>query len=318
MGDEQTGESVQPQIYLSVDELVEKLQMEFYTLSSDNNKLQQEYYAYKNQAEEKLSNLYVENARLRSEVHTTASAVHTIYQEMSEVLLQNQIIAGNNHHLLTDKTELENKVFEVEQSESTLKALVSAKSIEFSEEKEKLLGELSSMMISNDNLLLELRSRIKVLEEDVQLKKTRNENLQHEVALLQKCDLDFILKKRAATTSRLRRKFYGPVNIINYEKAGEKGKKIVISQAKTQGDGEFKSDVADISGNIEIPPNRNLENSIMQWSVWKGQDSTAISQSFSLIQPLCASSETHAAEKIEGSPGEENQVEVVTLSDSDI
>ncbi|CAL8143410.1 unnamed protein product [Orchesella dallaii] len=319
MVDQQTGESPRPQNEWSVDKLAEKLQVEFYTLSSDNDKLQQEYNAYKKQAEGKLSKLYGKNARLRCEVHTSASAIHTIYQEMSEVLVQNRIIAGNNHQLVSEKIALENKLFEVKQSESSLQALVSTKSIEFSEEKEMLLGELSSMKISNEKLLLELNSRIKALEEEVQLMKTRNENLQHEIAILQKCDLDFILKKRAAITSRLRRKFCNRVNINNIENGTEKGKKIVLSELKTYGDGEFKHDVAKASENMEGPASSNLNNSIQQWSIWKGENNTGISDLFSAIQPFCASvsTATLVTGKSERIFGEANQVEIVTLSDSD-
>ncbi|CAL8103671.1 unnamed protein product [Orchesella dallaii] len=308
MENQQIGESSRPQNEWSVDKLAEKLQVEFYTLSSDNNKIRQEFYAYKTEAEEKLSKLYRKNARLRSEVHTSASAIHTIYQEMSEVLVQNRIIAGNNHQLVTEKTDLENKLFEVEQSESRLKDLVSAKSIEFLEEKEILLGELSSMKISNEKLLLELNSRIKVLEEDVQLKKTMNENLQHELEILQKCEVDVIFKKRAAITSKLRRKYYGRVSIKNDEKGKEKEKKIVISELKTYGDGGLKSDFADASVQMESPTNSNVDTSIPQWNIWKRQDSTANSNPFPMIQPFYASTVTHVEERIEGIPGEENQV----------
>ncbi|CAL8098011.1 unnamed protein product [Orchesella dallaii] len=238
---------------------------------------------------------------------------------MSEVLVQNRIIAGNNHHLVTENTELENKRFEVEQSESNLKVQVSAKSIEFSEEMEILLGELSSMKISNEELLLELHSRIEILEDDVQLKKMKNENLQHKVELLQKCDLDFFFERRAATASRLRRKFYARRNINNNENERGNEKKLAISKRNTYSDGELTSDVANAFENMERQPNKNLGNYILQWSIWKRQDDTNNSDQFSMMQRFSASTSTttHVAEKVEGIPGEENPFEIVTLSDSE-
>ncbi|CAL8097979.1 unnamed protein product [Orchesella dallaii] len=295
------------------ENLTEKVHLEFHSLNSEIVKIQRDYCNYKIQTEDKFSTLQAKNNQLRSEVERSATAVHKIYQEMSEVLVQNRIIAENNHKLIAEKEDLENKINELEQSESRSQALVSVKCLEFSEEEEILLGELNCLKSSKENLYLELKTKIKKLEEDVQEEKKRNESLQLEFMTLikEKYKLELTLRKREAMAGRLRGKYQTRVNTSDSDKASDKNKKKrQISKVKSP---------EAATKNMQIPSNVSLNISNLERNVWKFYgNENAVNSGFMAMKPFCASPQTPTIPGAGSISGGMDETEIVTLSDSEV
>ncbi|CAL8098007.1 unnamed protein product [Orchesella dallaii] len=312
MSNQKSNNDSQNQAKRPVENITEKVQLEFHSLNSEIVKIQRDYYNYKIQTEDKFSTLQAENNHLQSEVERSARAVHNIYQEMSEVLVQNRIIAENNHKLVAEKEDLENKIIELEQSESRSQSLVSEKCLEFSEEKEILLGELSCLKSSKEKLFLELNAKIKALEEDIQDEKNRNEDLQLEFTTLlkEKYKLELTLRKREAMTGRLRGRYQTRVSTSDNVKISDNGKKKKkIAKVKTP---------KAAAKNLQIASNVELNISNLHRNVWKfyGHEG-AVNSDFNAIK-LFSTSPAIPIEPMTGNSSVgKDATETVTLSDSE-
>ncbi|CAL8143409.1 unnamed protein product [Orchesella dallaii] len=275
---------------IPVEKLTQKIKLEFHGLNSDIANIQKEYCNYKIRADDQLSMLHAKNTRLQSEVQKSATVVHTIYKEMSEVLVQNRIIAENNHILIAQKEKLENKIVQLKQSESRSQALFSIKCAEFSKDKEILLGELSSIKTSNNKLLLEFNSKIENLRENVLMERKQNENLQLKFTklLTQKYKLELYLRKQRIVA----RKF---------------------GNLKT---GKFNDGVAETTKKLGNG-NGNILRLKQDKCKLRGNDGSVNSDKFQIMKPFCTSSSTTRASAKGTISGGNGQIEVVTLSDSE-